>query len=157
MYPRSPRGRPMPRKLRRRIVRQIETALANIDAALAGKSFRNEDEAHASFAIVRMAPRLFRIASSDEEAQSKQSLYHPRWTEAEANDLLERLEVAEGGETREKCAEIWAEKFREYGPEAGEYQTLAEAQEYGRKVWDRIQAQPEFIPHAELRSKGGAS
>ena len=107
--------------------------------------------------MVRMAPRLFRPATpadAEAAARAKQPLYHPRWTEAEANDLLERLEV---GDTREESAEVWAEHFRESGPEPGEYQTLEEAYEYGRKVWDRIQAQPEFIPHAELRAKGSPS
>src|SRR5688500_13912220 len=106
MRPRLPSGRPMPRKLRRRILGQIETALANVDAALAGGMFRSDDERHASLAVLRIAPRLFRPAThADDEAaaRAKQPLCHPRWTEAEENDLLERLEV---GETREESAEI---------------------------------------------------
>ena len=148
MRPRSPAAVPMPRKLRRRIVRQMRQALKNVQLALDGKGFCNDDQRHASLALVRMAPRLFRPGDAGEQEVSP---IHPRWTPAEAKDLMERLSAA--GRTREECAQEWAEKLLRWGPRKGQYRTLEEAQEYGRKVWDRIQAQPEFVPHAELKQR----
>lgn len=141
MRPRSSGGSRMPRKLRRRIVRQIEVALENIQCALSGGGFHNDDERHASLAILRMAPRLFRPATpadADAEARANQPLYHPSLTEAQADELLEVIEV--DGKSREETAALFAGYFHEFGPEDGEYQTLEEAQEHGRRVWDRVMA-----------------
>ena len=140
MHPRSRSGRPMPRKLRRRILRQIETALTNIDAALAGKAFHNDDERHASLAIVRMAPSLFQTAAASAADVPPMMLSphgHP-YTKADEKRIVESMLALR--HTREACPDVWAERFREHGPQPGDYETLEEARAYGLRVWDRARA-----------------
>ena len=158
MSPRSPSGRPMPRKLRKRIVRQIEAALANIDAALAGKGFHNEDEAHASLAVLRMAPSLFRspaASAADEPPREMMSPYGRPYTEAEKKEMTEGMLSLR--HTREELPDVWAKRFHEFGPQPGDFETLEEAQAYGLKVWLRKQAEYGHIYDEEPVPEGSAS
>ena len=158
MRPRLPGGRPMPRQLRRRILRQIDAALANIEAALAGGAFRSDDERHASLAIVRMAPSLFRTTVASAADEPPTTMLSPEgrpYTEAEAKEFIEGSQAFR--HTREECPQVWAERFREHGPQPGDYETLEEAQAYGLKVCDRIHAKYGSIADEEPVSEGSAS
>ena len=141
---------PMPRTFRKRILRQLKTAMKSVDEALAARSFINDDHRHASLALLRMAPRLLFRPRTPEDEEADRPPYHPMWSEAEADDLLERM--MGGGRSREECAIIWGKDFLEEGPDPDKFQTLEEAQDYGRKVYDRLQAEPVFVPHAKRNS-----
>ena len=158
MYPqRTSGGRPMPRKLRRRIVRQIETALANIEAALAGGAFRSEDERHASLAMVRMAPSLFRTAAASAPDEPRRMLRRDGrpWTDAESRDFIESSRALR--HTRDQCPQVFAELFRELGPNPGHYETLEEAQAYGVRLWDQLKAKYGVTPNAEPALEEGSA
>ena len=149
----------MPRKLRKRIVRQIDAALDNIEAVLAGKPFRNDDQADATLAVLRMAPSLFRApaaSAADEPPKVMMSPYGRPYTEDERKEFVEGMLSLR--HTREEIPKVWAQRFYEYGPQPGDFETLEEAQAYGLKVWRRKQAEYGHISDEEPAvSEGSAS
>jgi hypothetical protein len=137
--------------LRRRLLRAMITAAGSLRRACRGKPLGGEDERDAVKLLLRLAPTLVGARHDPPPDQEEvRSLAHPSHTEAEADDLLERLEI-NVCKDREDAAQRWAESYRKYGREPGRYTTLDEAMRYGRSVWDRVQAQPKFVPHDQLK------
>src|SRR5690349_5679757 len=121
--------------LRRRLLRAMVSAAGTLADAARGRSFRNDEQRYACNILARLAPALVGV-NHDPPEQPLRRLAHPMHTEEEAFVLLEELKALD--HTREQCADLWAQDFRKGGRDPGRYNTLEEAMEYGRSVWDRV-------------------
>jgi hypothetical protein len=158
--PRPSRGIPLPRRLRKRLVRNLELALDHVEQALAGKNFENDHQRQASLAVIRSIPQLFDAREAEpskrqlerEEQQRRDDpskrLLHPEFAHMAA-ELLQRMQYHrvialcekaghwDASDPVESFARYYTALFDHQGP-TPDYRTTEEAAEHGRGLCRRF-------------------